>query len=383
MVTLVISISRVPQRPSSDLNPSFGPGRLFGGRAFSGFSRAGVRPSRQRRLLRLHDLRRRRGDAGGFGFRELVLFRILDVDHVGGDDALGIAFALGHAVIEPVRDVAELLDQVERVRHQQDRLVAAAELRELVEALVGEALVADRQHFVDQQHVGIDVHRHGEAKPHVHAGGIGLDRRVDEVLHLRELDDLVEAVPDLLVGQAEHDAVDEDVLAAGDLGVEAGAQLDQRRDAAINGDRALGGPGDAGDALEQRALAGAVAADHTVGAALRHRERHVAQRLEGFVRLQVAEQAAVQDRRLERRELLLLRVAPVDLRDVGDFNGGGHQVLGPGSRGLNSSSQTSSAKLSRSRSNTKYPARNTSTETPAIVTSHFQCPCGPGKNSTS
>ena len=34
--------------------------------------------------------------------------------------------------------------------------------------------------------------------------------------------------------QAEHDAVDEDVLAAGDLGMEAGAELDQRRDAAVD-----------------------------------------------------------------------------------------------------------------------------------------------------
>ena len=76
---------------------------------------------------------------------------------------------------------------------EQDRLAAALELRELVEALVGEALVADRQHLVDQEHVGIDVDRHREAQPHVHAGRVGLHRRVDEVLHLGELDDLVEA----------------------------------------------------------------------------------------------------------------------------------------------------------------------------------------------
>jgi hypothetical protein len=47
---------------------------------------------------------------------------------------------------------------------------------------VREALVADRQHLVDQQHVGIDVDGHGEAEAHVHAGRVGLDRRVDEVL---------------------------------------------------------------------------------------------------------------------------------------------------------------------------------------------------------
>jgi hypothetical protein len=77
---------------------------------------------------------------------------------------------------------------------EQDGLAAAAELRELVEALVREALVADREHLVDQQHVGIDVNGDGEPEPHVHAGRVGLDRRVDELAQLGEVDDLVEAL---------------------------------------------------------------------------------------------------------------------------------------------------------------------------------------------
>ena len=65
-------------------------------------------------------------------------------------------------------------------------------------------------------------------------GRIGLDRRVDELAQLGEVDDLVEALLDLALGEAEHDAVDEDVLAAGDLRMKAGAELDQRRDAAVD-----------------------------------------------------------------------------------------------------------------------------------------------------
>ena len=103
--------------------------------------------------------------------------------------------------VEPQRLVAEALDQAERVRDEQDRLAAAPELGELVEALVGEAFVADGQHLVDEQHVGIDVNRDREAEPHVHAGRVGLDRRVDEVLQLGELDDLVEARCDLALRQ--------------------------------------------------------------------------------------------------------------------------------------------------------------------------------------
>ena len=65
-------------------------------------------------------------------------------------------------------------------------------------------------------------------------GRVGLDRRVDELLHLGELDDLVEAPRDLALGEPEHDAVDEDVLAPGDLRMESGAELDQRRDAPVH-----------------------------------------------------------------------------------------------------------------------------------------------------
>ena len=96
------------------------------------------------------------------------------------------------AVVQPQRLVAEALDEAERVGDEQDRLAAPPELGELVEALVREALVADGEHLVDEQHVGIDVDRHGKAEPHVHARRVGLDRRVDELLELGELDDLVE-----------------------------------------------------------------------------------------------------------------------------------------------------------------------------------------------
>jgi len=90
---------------------------------------------------------------------------------------------------------------------------AAAELGKLVETLVGEPFVADGEHFVDQQHVGVDVNCNGEPEAHVHPGRVGLHRRVDELAQLGKVDDLVESLLDFTLGQAEHDAVDEDVLA--------------------------------------------------------------------------------------------------------------------------------------------------------------------------
>ena len=56
------------------------------------------------------------------------------------------------------------------MRDEQNRLAAPPELGELVEALVREPFVADREHLVDEQHVGVHVNRDGEAETHVHAG---------------------------------------------------------------------------------------------------------------------------------------------------------------------------------------------------------------------
>jgi len=135
-----------------------------------------------------------------------------------------------------------------------------------------------------------------------------------------EFDDLVEAPLDLLLGETQHDAVDEDVFPAGDLGMKPGAKLDECGDAAGDADPTLGGSRDPGHALEQRALARSVAPDDAVGAALRHLKRHAAQRLERVFGLQVADEAAFEQCRLERGELPLAGVPAVHLRDVDDVD---------------------------------------------------------------
>ncbi len=64
----------------------------------------------------------------------------------------------------------------------------------------------------------------------------------------------------VLLRQTEDRRVHEDVLAAGELVVEAGAELEQRSDAAAGDDLTARGLQDAGHALQQRRLAGAVVA---------------------------------------------------------------------------------------------------------------------------
>ena len=92
-------------------------------------------------------------------------------------------------------------------------------------------LVADREDLVEQQHVGLDVRGDREAEAHVHPGRVRAHRQVDELLELRERDDLVHHLAHPRTRQAVDRAVEVDVLAAGEVRMEAGAELEQRRDA--------------------------------------------------------------------------------------------------------------------------------------------------------
>src|SRR5207247_3580253 len=106
-------------------------------------------------------------------------------------------------------------------------------------------------------------------------------RLIEEGADAREVDDAVEARVDLAPREAEHDAVDVDVLAPGDLRMKARAELDERGDAAVHADAPRGRLEDAGDELQQRRLPGAVAPDDAEGLAAIDGERHLLHRRQG------------------------------------------------------------------------------------------------------
>ncbi len=133
------------------------------------------------------------------------------------------------AALEQHRAVAEALDRRHVVRHEDDRLALGLEAVELLEALLLERGVADRQHLVDQQHVGVDLDRDREGEPHRHPRRVVLELEVEELLELGERDDVVEARLGLVAREAEHHRVDQHVVARGQVGVEADAELDERR----------------------------------------------------------------------------------------------------------------------------------------------------------
>src|SRR5262249_10449242 len=251
------------------------------------------------------------------------------------DDLRRNAGAAGRSVLEPRRGVAQVANGLERVRDDDDRLSGGAEVVELLETPSLELGVADRQDLVDQEDVGIDVDRDREPQAHVHARRVVLHRCVTEVLETGEVNDLVEPLVELLLGHTEDRAVQENVLPTGELGMEAGSELEQGRDLAVGLDAPLLGPENMGHALEQRALARAVLADEREGRSLGHVERHVAQGPE----LRVAHAGASHDCGLQR--LVALVVQAVHLRDVINGDGCAH---------------TSSASRRSRRWNTKSPS---------------------------
>ena len=82
---------------------------------------------------------------------------------------------------------------------------------------------------------------------------------------------------DLGARHAQNGAVEEDVLPSGEFLMKSGADLQEARDPAIDADSTLGGNGDAAQNFQQRALAGAVAADDADHFALLDAERNILQ----------------------------------------------------------------------------------------------------------
>ena len=99
-----------------------------------------------------------------------------------------------------------------------------------------------------------------EREAHLHAARVGAHRHVDELLELRERHDRVEPLVDVALAEAVDGAVHVDVLAPGEVGVEAGAQLQHRGDGAADLHRARVRRDDPRQQLQEGALARPVVA---------------------------------------------------------------------------------------------------------------------------
>src|SRR5688500_5562144 len=130
-------------------------------------------------------------------------------------------------MIEDKGASAEPLDGGHVVTYEKNGAPATRDVAELADALVLEPGVTDREHLVDEQHVGFEMRGNRKRKPHVHATRVVFDRRVDECPYFGELDDLVEIPEDVEARHAEDGAVQKDVLASRQIRVKTRADFEQ------------------------------------------------------------------------------------------------------------------------------------------------------------
>jgi len=178
------------------------------------------------------------------------------------DRVVGRAFELDAPVAQEDASRAQRLDRGHVVADEEDRARArGCDFAHLAETLALELRVTDGQHLVDDEDLWVEVRGDRECESHAHATAVALHRRVEKGAGAGELDDLVEVAGNRLARHPHDRAVEIDVLAPRELGVEAGTDLEEAADGSAQPDLALAGLGDAAEDLQQRALPGAVSAD--------------------------------------------------------------------------------------------------------------------------
>ena len=77
---------------------------------------------------------------------------------------------------------------------------AFGDIVQFTQALFLKFGISNGQDFIEQKDVRADVHGHGEAKAHEHAGRVGHDRLVGKLVEPGEADDLAHVPPPKTLG---------------------------------------------------------------------------------------------------------------------------------------------------------------------------------------
>src|SRR5262249_55946572 len=143
------------------------------------------------------------------------------------DHRLGATLEQQLALIEQHSARAELHDRLCAVGDEQDGTAPVLDFLDAGETLSLEGFITHGQCLIDHQNVGIDGYGDGKGQPHVHSARIGFHGLLDEFADVGEVSDVIEAGMYFGSRHAEDDAVHVDVLPAGELRVEASAELQQ------------------------------------------------------------------------------------------------------------------------------------------------------------
>src|SRR5215510_4159753 len=110
---------------------------------------------------------------------------------------------------------------------EQHSSAVARHLPRLLYALLLKGVITDGQDLVDQENVRVQVRCDGERQPQIHTAGKMLDGCVNEALHFGKRNDFVKPSVNLSLLHAQDRATQVNVLTAGELRVEARANLEK------------------------------------------------------------------------------------------------------------------------------------------------------------
>ena len=86
----------------------------------------------------------------------------------------------------------ELHDRVHVMTDKQNRTPMAGHVFHFSETFLLKFRIPDRQHFIHDQNLRLEMRGDREGETHIHAAAVALDRCIEELLHLGKGDDLVE-----------------------------------------------------------------------------------------------------------------------------------------------------------------------------------------------
>lgn len=130
-------------------------------------------------------------------------------------------------VAQEHRAITIALDSADIMTHEDDCASHIPILGEFLQALALEIAVPHGEDFVHKEDVAVGVDRDAEGEADLHTATVIFEFLVDEAFEFGEAHDIVEFGVDLLLGEAEHGGIEVDIVAAGEFGVEADAQLEE------------------------------------------------------------------------------------------------------------------------------------------------------------
>ena len=166
---------------------------------------------------------------------------------IGIGDFTRVAVFDDFAVFDKNGAVAELADIFHGMGDEDDGLVAVSQTGEVIVAFFLEGGVADGKNFVEEQDVTASANSDGKGEANLHTAGVVFEFLILEIFELGEFPNVVVHGVHFFVAKSKQCAIQINIFATGELGVETDAKFDKWDEIAIDGDGTLLWVVDAGE----------------------------------------------------------------------------------------------------------------------------------------